>query len=222
MNHIYNESNPLFWAAVSDFDKARWRATLETMMAHLTGKSADLLGYEDVCQKLKFRGSTFRGLRDIPLDAIVGSVGRYTDFTRSFWPRRDNNKHRWAKVKAAMSDLVGLPPIAVYQIGPIYFVVDGHHRVSVARQLGTTHVEAYVTEIHTEVPLSPDFQPDELMGEVKEAETPDRLETGPVLEQGSRYTRPLIKIGATLARYVTWFRPALKKPLRTSLSTNWR
>jgi nucleotide-binding universal stress UspA family protein len=136
---------------------------MEAIMARLTGKSIDLLSYEDVRQKLKGRGSIARGLQDIPLNAIVGSVGRYTDFTRSFLPRRDSNQQRWARVKEKVTDLGGLPPIEVYQIGEAYFVQDGNHRVSVARELDATHIQAYVTEIRTRVPLSPDDQPDDLI-----------------------------------------------------------
>jgi hypothetical protein len=83
----------------------------------------------------------------------VGSVGRYDDFTRSFLPRRDSDAGRWARVKAATLDLTGLPPIEVYQIGQAYFVLDGNHRVSVARQLGAPTIQAYVTEVPDQSPL---------------------------------------------------------------------
>jgi nucleotide-binding universal stress UspA family protein len=146
---------------------------MEAIMARLTGRSVDLLSYEDVRQKLRARGSIARGLQDIPLNAIVGSVGRYTDFTRSFLPRRDSNQQRWARVKEKVTDLGGLPPIEVYLIGEAYFVLDGNHRVSVARELDATHIQAYVTEVRTKVPLSPDDQPDDL---ILKAEYVDFLE----------------------------------------------
>jgi len=160
-------------SALRDFYEARRRAALEAIMARLTGKSVALFSYEDVRQKLKARGGVARGLQDIPLDAIVGSVGRYTDFTRSFLPRRDSDQHRWAKVKAIATDMEGLPPIEVYKIGETYFVQDGNHRVSVAREMGATYIQAYVTEIHTKVPLSPNDQPDDL---ILKAEYADFLE----------------------------------------------
>jgi len=146
---------------------------MEQIMARLTGRSADLLSYEEVRQKLKAKGMGKWGLQDIPLDAIVGSVGRYTDFTRSFLPRQDSDEERWARVKVRVTDLGGLPPIEVYQIGETYFVRDGNHRVSVARQVGATHIQAYVTEVRTKVPLSPDIQPDDL---ILKAEYADFLE----------------------------------------------
>jgi len=150
-------------SAQRDFHEARRRAGLEAIMARLTGKSIDLFAYEEVRQKLKAKGSIPRGLQDIPLDAIVGSVGRYGDFTRSFLPRRDSDEQRWARVKAQVTDMQGLPPIEVYQIGEVYFVRDGNHRVSVARELEAPTIQAYVTEIRTKVPLSPDDQPDDLI-----------------------------------------------------------
>ena len=152
-----------FVAAIHDFQHARSKAALQEIMARLTGKSADLLSYEDVRRKLKARGRVAQRLEEVPLDAIVGSVGRYADFTRSFLPRQDSDQERWAKVKVAVTGLGGLPPIDVYQIDQAYFVLDGNHRVSVARQVGATHIQAYVTEVRTRVPLSPDVQPDDLI-----------------------------------------------------------
>jgi nucleotide-binding universal stress UspA family protein len=132
-------------------------------MARLTGRSTDLLAYDEVRQKLKAKRVGERKLEEIALDAIVGSVGRYHDFTRSFLPRQDSDEDRWAAVRQAMTGPGYVPPIEVYQIGQVYFVVDGNHRVSVARQLGRTHIQAYVTEVHTKVPLSPDVEPDDLI-----------------------------------------------------------
>jgi nucleotide-binding universal stress UspA family protein len=154
-----------FRAAVEDFRRARRRAELQEILARVTGKSVELLPYDEVARKLRASGGVGRGRREIPLDAIVGSVGRYTDFTRTFLPRQDSDEQRWARVKALTTEpgKTGLPPIEVYQIGEAYFVLDGHHRVSAARQLGATHIEAYVTEVRTRVPLSPDVQPDDLI-----------------------------------------------------------
>jgi nucleotide-binding universal stress UspA family protein len=148
---------------VEDFRHARRQANLQQVVARLTGKSAELLSYEDVRQKLKAMELSGEELKEIPLDAIVGSVGRYTDFTRGFLPRQDSDEGRWARVKVAMTDMRGVPPIQVYQIGQAYFVQDGNHRVSIARRLGATHIEAYVTQVQTKVPLSPDIQSDDLI-----------------------------------------------------------
>jgi uncharacterized ParB-like nuclease family protein len=96
------------------------------------------------------------GLQQIPLDKIVGSVGKYQEFNRSFLPRLAKNKARWKGVYAAALDIQGLPPIEVYQVGEVYFVIDGNHRVSVARQLGANTIEAYVTKLSTPLSVTPD------------------------------------------------------------------
>jgi hypothetical protein len=101
------------------------------------------------------------GSRMVPLELIVGSVGRYRDFTRTFLPRSGVNEERWARLDAAMNSLEGLPLVELFKIGEVYFVRDGNHRVSVARANGATHIEAYVTEVKTDIPLTlDDFERD--------------------------------------------------------------
>ena len=161
------------YLALMDFRRARRQAERERLRARLAGRSAQLLSYEEVRRMLRARSSREVGLQDIPLDAIVGSVDRYTDFTRSFLPLRDSDQERWARVQTQVNKMAGLPPIEVYQVGDAYFVRDGNHRVSVARQMGASHIEAYVTRIETRVPLTPDVQPQDL---ILKAEYADFLE----------------------------------------------
>ena len=80
-----------------------------------------------------------------------------------FCRRQDSDKARWARVELLANDSAGLPPVDLFQIGDVYFVNDGNHRVSVARQMGHSHIEAYVTSVHTRVPLSPEVQPRDLI-----------------------------------------------------------
>lgn len=161
-------------AALSDFRRARARAAMSDLIALITGKPATLLSYEDVRHKLRGQLSGRRQLRDIPVAAIVGSVGRYTDFTRDFLPRKDSDATRWTGVRRAVEDQRGVPPIDVYQIGQAYFVLDGNHRVSVARETGASHIQANVTEVNTRVPLTPDISPDDLIIKAEYAEFLDR------------------------------------------------
>lgn len=158
--------------ALEDFRRARRQADLEMLMARFTGKSLDLLSFDEVRHKLRATNVAERGLQDVPIDAIVGSAGRYGDFTRTFLPRESVDQQRWARVKQVTSDLsaASLPPVELYKIGAVYFVRDGHHRISVARRLGAETIPAYVTEVHTRVPLGPDVQPDELIVKAEYAE----------------------------------------------------
>jgi nucleotide-binding universal stress UspA family protein len=164
-----------YQSALQDFNDARLKASLQEALARITGKSNELLSYEEVARKLKLRARADRGIFEIPVKAIVGSVGRYTDFTRTFLPRRPEDQDRWARVKAAMDDPVGegMQPIEVYKVGDAYFVLDGNHRVSIARQEGFEFIEAHVIEIGTDIPVTPDLQPDDL---IIKAEYADFLE----------------------------------------------
>lgn len=150
-------------AAREDFRRARQRAAMEDLLARWQGKSLNLLSFEDVRRKLRATDMAERGLQDIPLSAIVGTTGRYSEFTRTFLPRPGVSEERWAGVRQAATDAAGLPPIQVYKIGDAYFVRDGHHRISVAHELGAETISAYVTEVQTRVPLSPDIQPRDLI-----------------------------------------------------------
>ncbi len=156
-------SNPVDrYSAVEDYDRARWRASLQEILARFTGQPLELLSFEEIRRKVKAQTFIDRGVQDIPLDAILGSVNRYQDFTRGFLPRRAIGRDRWAKVAIFASEK-GLPPIEVYRIGAIYFVKDGNHRVSAAKQLGWKNIQAYVEEVVTQAPLTPDLTPDALI-----------------------------------------------------------
>lgn len=136
------------------FESATLRAFWQEIFGHLRGKPARLLSFEDVRARLRLREESYKGLQDIPVDAVVGSVGRYKDFTSNFLPTSAVNKERWSRVYAETLGSMGLPPIEVYQVGATYFVRDGNHRVSVARELGYDTIQAYVTELDVPSRLS--------------------------------------------------------------------
>ncbi len=158
-----SEHGSEYYQAINDFQEARRAADLQRIVARLRGKSADLIPYEEVRRRLHARTLAERGVQDVPLDAIIGSVGRYTDFTRTFLPTRDSDRDRWARVHWASQKTAGLPPVELYKVGDAYFVKDGHHRISVARQMGAKHIEAYVTEVQTDVPLTPETTIEDLV-----------------------------------------------------------
>src|SRR5512134_3889241 len=115
-------SNPNYHLAVQDFQSAHLRGKLQGVLARITGRSNELFSYEEVANKLKLQGRSDKGIQSIPVDAIIGSVGRYSDFTRTFLPRRAGDLQRWANVKAAALDPVGegLQPIEVYKVSDVY------------------------------------------------------------------------------------------------------
>ena len=170
------QANQVRLSSIERFRTARLHANLEQLQAVLFGRSATLLSYDEVREKVQARETGRRELKSIPLDGIVGSVGRYNDFTRRFFPLVDKDEYRWARVYALTEGLEGVPPIEVFQLGDVYFVRDGNHRVSVARELGATTIEAYVTLVEAPVPLEPDLQPEDLI--LKEQQARFLEETG--------------------------------------------
>ena len=161
-------------SVVQDFYRARRRADMEQLLARLTGKSADLLCYGEVRDLLKAKPRAHLGYQEVPLPAIVGSVERCSDYTRNFLPLKDSDQQRWTGIQEATAGSQGLPPIRVYQVGEVYFVLDGHHRVSVARQRGQASLQAYVIEIESPVPLSLATKPEKLAPKAEYADLMER------------------------------------------------
>ncbi len=151
--------------AIEDFRNARAKARLQHLWASVTGKSDELLQYDEITKKMHIKGLSSKGVKEIPIEAIVGSVNRYQDFDKNFLPLRDEDMQRWARVKTVMTSpgSPGLPPISVYKLGDAYFVLDGNHRVSIAKQMDLEKIEAHITEIKTKVALSPEDTPEEII-----------------------------------------------------------
>ncbi|MBC8099984.1 MAG: hypothetical protein H7Y11_11125, partial [Armatimonadetes bacterium] len=147
---------------MSKFQGLRMRAFWQEMISHLRGKSTELLSFEDIRTRLRLHEESYRGLQNVPLAQIVGSVGRYRDFTSSFLPRSNKMQERWSRVYAVANSMTGLPPIELYKVGDVYFVRDGNHRVSVARELDAETIEAHVTELATAVEFRPGMTEEEI------------------------------------------------------------
>src|SRR5947209_4659622 len=140
--------------AQHDFLRARRRAAAAKLTARLRGEPDDVgvvLPYEEVIRALGFQSERALGLQVVPLNAIVGTIDRERDFDRQFRPTSRRVRGRWEHIAAAMRRGEPMPPIDLVKVGQIYFVRDGHHRVSVARALGLTDLDAYVTEVLTRV-----------------------------------------------------------------------
>jgi hypothetical protein len=143
--------------AQHDFLRARRRATVAKLVARLRGEPDDvgvILPYSEVVDALGFVSERPVGLKVVTLDAIVGTIDRGRDFDRRFRPTSARVRSRWEQIAAAMRRGESMPPVDLVKVGEIYFVRDGHHRVSVARALGRTDIDANVTEVVTRVDAS--------------------------------------------------------------------
>jgi len=157
--------DPAGSGAAMDFDRERRRRALSRIAARLRSEPddvSDMLPFEEVIDALGRRSQIDLGIEEIPLDAIAGTVGRRPEeFDRAFRPSK-RVRGRWESVAAARRRGVDLPPIEVYKVGDLYFVEDGHHRVSVARAFGDTTIEAHVREVRTALGAAPDLRASEL------------------------------------------------------------
>jgi hypothetical protein len=130
------------------FGRARRRSAYRALGRAVTRRPGPraLLPLDEAERRLRPFGRRHVGVRAIPVEQIVGTDGRGADFDREFLPRRPGVRERWTRLEQAFPD-GGFPPIVAYRLGDAYFVVDGHHRVAVARQRGLETIDADVTEL---------------------------------------------------------------------------
>ena len=140
-----------------DFTRARRRGRLRALGARLRREhtSNRLLSFDDVRRELAANNRLYRGTRVVEVNEIIGSVGRWKDFDRSFLPARASVGARWKRIDRAFQRGEDMPPVELYEIGDAYFVVDGHHRVSVARYHDVPTLEAAVAEFYPRRPAAP-------------------------------------------------------------------
>jgi hypothetical protein len=134
------------------------RVSEEGIVKSLTGRASkgdDLLDLEETIRRLKPFSRHYLGMRSIPVDHVVGTEGRAGDFDRRFSPRRRHVSERMRRVSEAFPD-GAFPAIVVHQLGEAYFVIDGHHRVAVARRRGIDYIDAEVTELRSDWTLPAD------------------------------------------------------------------
>ncbi|MFO8164738.1 MAG: hypothetical protein ACQEQO_03400 [Thermodesulfobacteriota bacterium] len=136
-----------------DFSQAMQKAFLGELKGFILRRSTRLLPFEEVKDRLEIWFVRDLGLQSISIDSIVGSEGRYQNFSKYFLPLREDLRERWKKVAEAHYYRRDLPPVELYKVQDIYFVRDGHHRISVARAKGIKDIEARVYEYECDVPL---------------------------------------------------------------------
>jgi hypothetical protein len=145
-----------------DYSDARRKAFWNEILAFVGRRPNRLLSWDEVRDRLGVRGQIYRGLRTVPVSQIIGSVGRYKDFDRAFMPVQGETEDRWRSIARAHYDDVSLPPVKLYKIGDAYFVLDGNHRISVARERGAEFIDAEVIEAAVRVPVETDLDADDL------------------------------------------------------------
>lgn len=138
-----------------DFSKARNKALFNEVQHFLNPEEATLISFSDIKKLLKPQNETYLGMQTVPVNLIVGSESRYQDFDNRFFPKRMHLKSRWEHIDMAHIQDINLPPIALYELGGVYFVRDGNHRVSVAKAKGIEFIDAEVVSLQSEIKLHP-------------------------------------------------------------------
>lgn len=136
-----------------DYERARRKSFVRAIASWLRRSDNALLAFDEMRRGIHAQAQRDGGLREVPIDQIVGSVGRYRDFDRAFLPRQVRTRDRWESVDRAHREGTEVPPIELYRIGEVYFVKDGNHRVSVARERGQAFIDAHVTEVRAPAPV---------------------------------------------------------------------
>lgn len=162
---VYNQNQ-----ARSDFGRMRKKEILARILGLLRAQKNEMLSLGEVRSIVRPRNEHYKGLHAVPLSRIVGSEGRYKDFDRAFLPRSDRLMSRWTRVDVAHYQDVILPPVKLFEIGGVYFVRDGNHRVSVAKAKGSEFIDAEVTSLTSEVNIHPDMGLEDLKKAVIEFE----------------------------------------------------
>jgi len=148
--------------ASADFTRARGKAIISQIQNFMNADRDRLLSFNDVKDILKPKNQVYVGLQTVPIKLIIGSEGRYHDFNKYFLPKKDYMRHRWQKVdEAHLKDII-LPSILLYEIGGVYFVRDGNHRVSVAKAQNVEYIDAEVISLTTEIEIKPSITVEEL------------------------------------------------------------
>lgn len=145
-----------------EFESARFKSLLTSLKYFLIGRNNELLSFEKIKKGFEIYKQKYLGIQTIPIDVIVGSFDRYKDFDRYFLPKKAHLQQRWAKIHNLIARDVILPPVKLYKIGEIYFVIDGNHRVSASKKLGVKYIDAEVIEFITDISITPNMEPKEI------------------------------------------------------------
>ena len=128
-----------------DYARAHRRALVGRFLAWVRRRCAALRAFEEARREVGAENRRRLGRRTVEVNRVVGSVGRWRDFDGGFMPTRAS-AGRWKRVDLAFRTGRDLPPVVLYKLGDNYYVVDGNHRVSVARFEGVEMIDAEVTE----------------------------------------------------------------------------
>lgn len=149
-------------ASNHEFESAMFVSLLKNLKYLLVGRNNELLSFEKIKKGFGLYKRNNLGVKPVSVDDIIGSIDRYNDFDRYFLPKKAHLQRRWAQIHNLLLRDVILPPVILYKVGKVYFVLDGNHRVSVSKKMGVAYIDAEVTEFITDVQITPDMDPKDI------------------------------------------------------------
>ena len=156
--------------AHDDFTRIRIREAMTKIFSTILNSNRELLSLHEATAILKPKSETYKGMKMVPINRIVGSEGRYRDFNRKFLPKHDNMRSRWERIDIAHYEHKILPPVHLYEIGGVYFIRDGNHRVSVAKTNKVEFIDAEVIALSSSLELNPNMTMEDIKRAVIELE----------------------------------------------------
>ncbi len=176
--------------ALTQFEYARRQAQRELRTSRWQGRDTRMIPFDAIRAELRQQNPLYRGIQDIELNLVVGSVGRAHEFTRHFLPLNDGLRERWIGIEQLAKDQ-GWPPIEVFQVGNVYFAKDGNHRLSVARQMEMTTVEAHVWVFPEDVEIDPEASLEDVLIQLEERDFLKKTKIDQrIPDYGIRFTVP--------------------------------
>jgi hypothetical protein len=145
-----------------EFESAIFVSLLKNLKYLLVGRNNELLSFEKIKKGFGLYKRNNLGIKPVAVADIIGSMDRYNDFDRYFLPKKAHLQRRWAQIHNLLLRDVILPPVKLYKVGKIYFVLDGNHRVSVSKKMGVKYIDAEVIEFITDVEIAPDMDPKDI------------------------------------------------------------
>jgi hypothetical protein len=163
------ESEPIkeHTASTQAFENARFVSMLKNLKYFLIGRNNELLSFEQIKKGFGLYSQVYLGVQAVPLENIVGSFDRYRDFDKYFLPKKNHLQCRWARIHNLIARDVILPPVLLYKVSEIYFVVDGNHRVSVSKKLGIKYIDAEVVKFFTDATITSDMDPKDIFIQIE-------------------------------------------------------
>ena len=150
----FGPSSQISMQASTDYGSLVWKARLGKVLSMLLGRTGNLLDLQEKLRDVSISSRHYVGICNVPINRIQGSENRARDYNSAFKPLVTQDSNRWESVAVAQLNNVPLPPVELIKVGEIYYVRDGHHRISAAKELGIKFVEAEVIvwEINAKLP----------------------------------------------------------------------